>query len=236
MPAVAPTITSRTQYEVLRLFSQGKTEQEISDYTTLNISAVRRTINEMTAGDREVAASSVAAYERRASAVAAAQGRPAAPGTPRITSVPPPGTLRPPADAPRPAPPVDTLAQLLHDAAASPSRRVQALGEKLRALAGEVSDALERERQAAEAQRRVDELAAQLEEAREVLRAATGRPARSATPTAAAAAPAAEVSPKTVREWARRTGVEVPALGRIPRTVMDAYLAAHPTTDPAKEQ
>ncbi|WP_047892163.1 hypothetical protein, partial [Micromonospora sp. RV43] len=28
---------------------------------------------------------------------------------------------------------------------------------------------------------------------------------------------------------------EVPALGRIPRTVMDAYLAAHPTTEPAEE-
>ncbi|MEU4592909.1 Lsr2 family DNA-binding protein [Micromonospora aurantiaca (nom. illeg.)] len=230
MPPTAPTITSRTQYEVLRLFAQGKTEQAIADYTTLNISAVKRTVNEMTAGDRELAATAVAAYEHRASAVAAAQGKPGVPGTPRVTSVPPPGTLRPPADAARPAPPVDTLAQLLHDAAASPSRRVQALGDKLRGLVDELRTALDREQQAAEAQRRVDELAAQLEEAREALRTATGRPARPAT-----TAPAAEVPPKTVREWARKTGVEVPALGRIPRTVMDAYLAAHPTTDPAEE-
>lgn len=234
MAATAPTITSRTQYEVLRLFSLGKSEQEISDYTTLNLTAVKRTINEMTAGDRDIAASAVAAYERRASAVAAAQGKSAAPGTPRITTVPPPGTLRPPADAPRPAPPVDTLAELLRAAAASPSRRVQTLGDKMRALVDELRTALDREQQAAEAQRRVDELAAQLEEAREALRAATGRPARPAT-TPPATAPTAEVPPKTVREWARKNGVEVPALGRIPRTVMDAYLAAHPTTEPAEE-
>ncbi|WP_435585798.1 Lsr2 family DNA-binding protein [Micromonospora aurantiaca (nom. illeg.)] len=233
MASTGPTITSRTQYEVLRLFAQGKTEQAIADYTTLNISAVRRTINELAAGDRELAATAVAAFEHRASAVAAAQGKPGVPGTPRITSVPPPGVLRPPADAPRPAQ-VDTLAQLLHDAAASPSRRVQTLGDKMRALVDELRTALDREQQAAEAQRRVDELAAQLEEAREALRAATGRPARPAT-TPTATAPTAEVPPKTVREWARKNGVEVPALGRIPRTVMDAYLAAHPTTDPAEE-
>ncbi|WFF07233.1 Lsr2 family protein [Micromonospora sp. WMMD1076] len=230
MAPTAPTITSRTQYEVLRLFAQGKTEQAIADYTTLNLSAVRRTINEMAAGDRELATTAVAAYEHRASAVAAARGTP--------PPAPPPGPAARPSPGPAaPAsPPVDTLAQLLHAAAASPSRRVQALGEKLRALAGEVRDALERERQAAEAQRRVDELAAQLEEAREALRTATGRPARPATPTAVAQGPATEVTPKTVREWARKNGVEVPALGRIPRTVMDAYLAAHPTTEPAKEQ
>ncbi|MFG2054787.1 histone-like nucleoid-structuring protein Lsr2 [Micromonospora sp. NPDC048930] len=238
MPPV-PKITSRADYEVLRLFVGGKSEIEIADATGLTQKAITRVINDMCAGDEVVAGQMVTAYEHRARAVAAAQGRPGVPGVPRTTTVPPPGTLRPPAQPAAPAGP-DTLTQLLHAAAASPTRRVQALGEKLRALAAEVREALAKEEQAAAAQRRVDELAAELKKAQEELRAATGRPAR--PPASGAAVPAAgpEVPAKTVRAWARQNKVDVPALGRIPRDVMDAYLKANPgqataSTDPDTE-
>lgn len=215
MTAPATGITSRTQYEILRLFAAGKTEREIADYTTVDGRAVTRTVNDLAAGDRETARNQVAAYERRAAAVAGARG------------TPPPGQPAQPPASPAP----DTVAQLLAAASASPSRRVQSLGKKVSGLVDELRAALAREEQAAEAQRRVEELAAELERAREVLRAASGRPARTAPAAATAQPTAPEVPAKTVRAWARQNGVDVPALGRIPRDVMDAYLKANPDPD-----
>jgi hypothetical protein len=39
--------------------------------------------------------------------------------------------------------------------------------------------------------------------------------------------PAGGPLPKDVREWAIESGMDVPARGRIPNEVMDAYAAAH---------
>ncbi|WP_319460071.1 histone-like nucleoid-structuring protein Lsr2 [Micromonospora sp. RTP1Z1] len=232
MPAAAPVpaITSRTQYDVLRLFVEGKTEIEIADFTTLAQRVVTRTINELCAGDLDLARQMVTAHERRASMVAAAQGRPGVPGMPRTTQVPPLPGQASTNTAADPRPP-DVLAALLAAAAASPNRRTQTLGTKVRALVDDLRAELRRESQAAEAQRRVDELAAELERARERLRAASGRPARPATPPAGERPTAPEVPAKTVRAWARDHGVDVPALGRVPRAVMDAYLKANPGHD-----
>lgn len=231
----APTITSRADYDVLRLFADGRSEIEIADATGLSQKAVTSVVNGMCAGDQVVARQLVTAYEHRARAVAAAQSKPGVPGLPRTTSVPPaPGRPAPVAPA------RDPLAEMLAAAAASPQQRTRALGDKVRTLLADLRTRLAEERKTAEraeaaakaraeAERRVAELAAELEKAREALRTANGRPAR---PASAAPAAAGEVPAKTVRAWAQETGVEVPALGRIPRTVMDAYLAAHPATDP----
>lgn len=203
--AAPPQISSRTQYEILRLFVAGKADREIADATSVELRGVTRTITELASGNRAKARDLVAAYERHAAAVAAARG---------VT----PGQMPSPAAAPA----VDPLEQLLAVAAASSSRRLQALGDKVRALVDDLRAAVAREEQAAEAQRRVDELAAELDKAREALRSVHGRPAAAHAATAASAVPA-----KTVRAWARENGVQVPALGRIPGDVMDAYRKQH---------
>ncbi|MFG3418725.1 histone-like nucleoid-structuring protein Lsr2 [Micromonospora sp. NPDC048063] len=238
--ATAPAITSRTQYEILRLFADGKSEIEIADFTTLTPRAVSKVVNEMCAGDQDTARELATAYERRASLVAAAQGKPGVPGVPRVTTVPPPGTLRPPAPAPGPpamARATDVLADLLAAAQVSPHQRTRSLGAKVAALAEDLRTRLTEERREAaaaeaaararaEAERQVKELEARLAKARAALLAAGGKPARAA----AAGKTTSEIPAKVVRAWARENDIEVPPLGRIPGPVMDAYLAAHPGT------
>ncbi|MEU5938650.1 histone-like nucleoid-structuring protein Lsr2 [Micromonospora sp. NPDC047548] len=238
---VAPVVVaSRTQYEVLRLFADGKSEIEIADFTTLGQRSVTRLINDMCAGDRDTARQLATAYERRASMVAAAQGKPGVPGLPRTTQVPPlTGTLRPPAVAPAPptiARATDVLADLLAAASASPHQRTRSLGAKLTALAEDLRTRLTDERRAAEAaeaavrakaeaQRRIDQLSAELAKAREQFRVAGGT-ATTRKDEGKADNPGGDVPAKVVRAWARENGVDVPALGRIPRDVMDGYRTA----------
>lgn len=218
------TVLSRTQYEVLRLFANGKTEREIADYTTLEGRAVTRTVNELCAGDRGVAADLAADYERRAAAVAAAKGTPP-PARPPVPPIPPAMARA-----------TDVLADLLAAAEASRQQRTRSLGAKLSALAEDLRSRLGEERREAEAaaaaakaraeaKRRVDELAAELAKAREQLRAAGGPADRPAKATAAR--PAGDVLAKTVREWAAAAGIECAPKGKIPGPVMDAYRQHH---------
>lgn len=235
------TVVSRTQYEVLRLFANGKTEREIADYTTLEIRAVTRTINELCAGDKVTAADMAAAYERRANAIAAARGTPGVPGLPRTTTVPPPPRAPDPATPPAMARATDVLADLLAAAQVSPHQRTRSLGAKLSALAEDLRGRLADEARAAqeaeaaakarvEAQRRVDELAAQLEAARKALRSASGTPSpRPGVDGPGSTTPTAGPSSKAVRAWAAENGISCPAVGKVPRAVVDAYQAAQPT-------
>jgi hypothetical protein len=90
-----------------------------------------------------------------------------------------------------------------------------------------------------QAEQRVAKARAELEAAQEQLRAVkTGT--RAAAPQVPAAAPAARTGKRSkeelaaIRAWARAHGHEVADRGNPPRAVLDAYDAAHRTTDPAE--
>lgn len=96
-------------------------------------------------------------------------------------------------------------------------RALDAVGRLETTVAAAEDLAARRQKVAADraaAKARVEALEKQLREARAAL-----RPKRRPEP-----APA--VAPKEVRAWARANGVECPASGRVPRTVVEAYLAA----------
>lgn len=94
--------------------------------------------------------------------------------------------------------------------------------EDARRAAAEVARAKARERAERAAQeRRIRAERAELERRREALRRQL-RPGRSSRP---APAPR-DIDPKKVRQWARASGVAVPAMGTVPVRVVEQYLAA----------
>lgn len=136
--------------------------------------------------------------------------------------------------APRPAPqlvaqrvpaaePPSTAEALIAWGAAHPITRIQGLAAKARAALADLRQASEREGKVAAAEARIARIKAQLVNAEQDLRAAKGA-------TAAKAADPAKVGPvedyPAIRAWAREHGVDVGAVGRPARAVIDDYHAA----------
>ncbi|KNX35860.1 Lsr2 family DNA-binding protein [Luteipulveratus halotolerans] len=115
--------------------------------------------------------------------------------------------------------------ELIVAASRSPKARTRSLGAKIAGLLGDLSDRLAQEeqeeaRQAAEEAENAKRLKriAQLEAE---LRSLRGKVRRTKTaPTLGAPAP-------KVRQWAKESGIECPAFGKVPARVRDAYDAAH---------
>lgn len=159
-----------------------------------------------------------------------------------------------PTGEPRPAPPAaaspDRQPTLIERGRRSPRKATQRLAERAHDAMRRLAEALQADEHAARVKAEQDaekarvlaevrRLERQLAEARARL---TGRPA---APGEAATAPAgttrrsaaarhsavrdAGLDPKIVRTWARETGVDCPAAGKVPGRVVQAYLAAHPT-------
>ncbi len=97
------------------------------------------------------------------------------------------------------------------------SSRVQTLAGKARGALADLRQTAERETKVAEAEDRVALLKAQLENAQKDLASAKG------TTT-----PKAGEDYTAIRAWARDHGIEVGAVGRPKREVVEAYHAAHP--------
>ena len=138
--------------------------------------------------------------------------------TPRPTAAP----TRP---APAAAPASDGLA-ILEQGKKSNNARTRNLAAKIGQLLEQLDGALRDEtaaRKAAAAKAREDaEKKARIAQLEAELAALKGKPA-----TKKAAAPTSGPLAADVRAWARGAGVDCPANGRIPRTVREAYDAAH---------
>lgn len=128
-------------------------------------------------------------------------------------------TTPPPAD-PDQIPPLvvrsDDTANLLTWGQRHETAGIRALTRRAESALAELAGYRERDAARAEAERRVAELREQLAAAENDLRTATGRPGRR-TPEQLA----------KIRAWARENGHEVSGHGMPPRTVLDAYDAAH---------
>lgn len=155
--------------------------------------------------------------------------RPTAPPS-RVTITEPATTTPNPPPPPTPQPAPGSIDHLLTQAT---TPRAVRLAERIRTTANtlrtqislditavEQAAAAEKERTTALA--RVARLEKELAAAKQAAAKAkgTGRAPRDMGPSAAAHG----VDPRTVRTWARNTGMACPARGRIPRTVIDAYL------------
>lgn len=133
-----------------------------------------------------------------------------------VTDITPPAP--PKLDSRDVAPPSSTEA-LIRWGAAHSSSRMQALAGKARSALADLRQAAERETKVADAEARVKRLKAQLDNAQKDLASAKGTTAPRATEQAAEDYAA-------IRAWARESGIEVGAVGRPKREVIDAYHAA----------
>jgi len=122
--------------------------------------------------------------------------------------------------------------ELLAQAAELDDKTVQTLLKKtqdqlakLRARVGEVRAWQEAEAQRAAdlaaAERKIQELQAQLAEARARVKELGGKPSRPRS----SAGPGRDWA--AIREWARANGIDVPSRGRVPAAVVAEYAAAH---------
>lgn len=111
-----------------------------------------------------------------------------------------------------PTPVPNSLAVALAAGQAHDQPRIRALATRLQASLVSLQAAIEHETTIREARGRVERLEAELAEARRAL----GRPGPSA----------GAVDSPAIRRWARDHNVACPALGRVPRAVVEAYEAA----------
>lgn len=109
---------------------------------------------------------------------------------------------------------MDTTDDLLRKARSNPSKRIQTAAKRAQEAVNRVQALLAEDEGKAEARRKVAELERQLREAKAALRGSS------------VAASVSAIDTKAVRAWAGANGVEVPARGRIPQTVVAAYTEA----------
>lgn len=147
----------------------------------------------------------------------------------RATATPAPTPK--PAVSPDPATPAELVyatRPLIAQARKSTRARTRSLADRaeklLELLAREVQAEIDRKKAAAA--RAAEEAKIRSEVAR-LERELAAKKALLSKSRAAAGSPAREagVDPKTIRAWAWANGVECPAAGRVPRRVVDAYLA-----------
>lgn len=140
------------------------------------------------------------------------------PSPPRPVPTPPPAPSAAPTPVAATAAKDDTDAALLAQAKSSTKARTRALGEKITTLLDQLRAVLEEETRVAANAARIAQLEAELA-------ALKGKPA----PTTVKSSGTAPDGPdsKTIRAWAVANGVTCPAVGRVPATVRDAYLAAN---------
>ena len=105
------------------------------------------------------------------------------------------------------------LSWLFGRAAASTSARIRAAGDRARQQIAALRGLLDEDARFAEARARVAHLEAELAEARKALQGAGSSTAK----------PRGESDAKKVRDWARKKGIAVPAKGRVPAAVFQAY-------------
>jgi hypothetical protein len=113
-----------------------------------------------------------------------------------------------------------------------PSSRMQRLAEQARTALTGLQHAQRTEAVVQAAEDRVQQAKQQLADAEQALRAAKGTNAPARSSEASKPRPdRAEYG--RIRTWARKNGHQVGIAGVIPRQVVDAYRAAHPTTEAA---
>jgi hypothetical protein len=124
----------------------------------------------------------------------------------------------------------DPVAQLLADAASSSRKRTRDLGQRAAKALELVRAELrtERERDAVTAARREAEAKVRAEVQRLERRLAELKKGLGHSAAVPGGAAAVGLDPKAVRAWAREHDVPCTSTGRVPRAVVDAYLAAHP--------
>lgn len=197
---------------ILRSFAEGRTVEALAIHHDMNAIEVMHLV--------------------RRAVDAHVNGPAPAPATPALPTIVAP---TPPA-----APAVDRLGELLAGAAKSTSARTRREGQRLEAavtaltaVVAEEKAAAERAEQEAAARREAEEqvarLRAELAQAEAALKAAkTGKAAARPAAAVGSAAPRGNggPDPKAVRAWAARNGVDCNSHGRVPQTVVDAYLAA----------
>lgn len=174
---------------------------------------------------------------RQHAAQSAARPAPAVPfavpaAAPKPAASPTTSSARPAAAAPAKASPEAHLTTdaLLTWAEGSGHTRALTLAARIREQLAELRDIHDQREARAKAQAEVDRLTAELEAAKETLRAAGGKTAtgqRPGRPAGAAADPDRKAYLADVRAWCAANGRPVNGLGRIPKADIEAYHAAN---------
>lgn len=224
----APALLLRTpqQYEIAVAYSRGASMEAIAADLNANTQVVLSVVAAV-GYDRGRAREAVLDYDRQRAAVAAAKGK--FPPQPQraMDLAPVPTQPREPevvvtrrSDVPLTGP--LSADELLSRAKGATVARVRTLADRIRRDVEELAAVLHRSEAEEAARALVARRRRELDEAEAKLREITGKPARQTQPAAAAAGPL----PAVVRAWAKANGVSCNPHGRVPTSVVDAYLAA----------
>lgn len=234
------TITSADRLTILKLLAGGRD----IDFTATATSQPRDTVLDVAKHhgypDRDKLAWAVDVLaeqlddEARASIPTSTVRTPAA----HAVAAVPASRPRPAAPAPDPQPAADApadVAALIALGKKSTRARTRGLAEKaekaLAVLRKEVTAEVEAKKAAATRAAEEAKVRSEVERLEAELAAVRARlPKSQAAAKTGTTALRTGADPKTVRAWARTNGIDVPAVGRVPNRVMDAYAAAHAAT------
>ena len=136
-------------------------------------------------------------------------------------------------DAPSPAGTDNAIEDLLAWAEQHPDRAVQDRAARVRADIARLTKDRATDEQAAEVEAKVERLRAELARAEQELQELRGGATVTGIASAKFAAGSSREELRVIRAWARANGYQVSDRGLIPKTVREAFIAAH-TTETAK--
>lgn len=204
---------TRDEAKILAHYAAGETSRQIATNTGLTLDEVGLALDALAGNDRDRAQRLAMQWQARARAVAAAKGV-SGPPAPRPVPAPP---------KPLPEPPkpyeknIDGIADMLDAAESSGNGKLERAAGKIRDLLATLQADLAEHSRGARLRQEQAELEARLAQIKAEL---TGR-----RPAPATAKPAATaVDSKAVRKWAAANGIECNPHGRVPASVVAAYV------------
>jgi hypothetical protein len=198
-------INNADQHRILAAFAGGADINAMVDTMGMSRDYVSGIVARLSGFNRNTARTLVAEYDRRR---AANQGIPATPA--KATAPAAPHPQPPPSKAAPAAVKSASIDGLLHAASRVTTPRVTTLAARIRQLADELAQILDRAEEEEAARAAVAAKRRELDEAEAKLRALTGKPARQPH-----SAPG-DLN-RTVRAWAHANNVECPSVGAHPR-------------------
>jgi hypothetical protein len=209
MTRPAVLMLTADEVRVLTAYGRGVDLTSILEDTSLTRAWVSDTLTRLVGLDRGRAREMAIGYDRQRAAVAATKG--------------------PPTPAPTPTATPDRIEALLFAAERSGLARLTAKATRCRALLDELRQGVAESEAERSALAEVTAARQALDSANARLRELRGKPAPVAE-GAEVVEPSADPDARTVRAWAAANGVECGPIGRVPRGVVEQYLAASAVT------
>lgn len=225
MTTMDPTVTTEQVARMLKHALHGTPVRKIATIVDLPVGDVQEVLTSNGHPDEKAMRRALERLTPRADA----ESRPAKLPTGGIGAKPrPPASVTVLPARPQVVPAVPTIEDLLDEAADHPSRRVVAAGDRVAKAVAALRAAVVEENEKAQEKERIAKEKAKLLAQKKKIEEQIGKLGYKLANHGPNPLPAG-VTSKMIRAWAAENDIEVHVTGRVPKPVIDQYVAAHST-------